>query len=414
MRKNHSSPIIGTALLFACLLATVSGCSALRRKPLQPQTAFGAIPKAVTTPQSAADADPSGLAAVAAFLERTAEFQLPGDPDLFSSPSTKPVAELSAKATKAVPALTGPFRPNAEGGRANRAVANAQVVLEEPVVRAPQLALPVVQSVSVRADPSLGVPASAPAKSRTTNTPLKVGGGDAAMTLDSLVALLEARVVEVKDFDAEWQLRVTQLALRRDTEAASVSSHLAPETRRILKGLVRAVAAVRAVARDPLLAGEKALERVEELRRILADRADPVISAVSLCHRVITFGVYEPMADTDFIAGRATQAIVYTEIHNFRSQETDDGQFRTRLATRLEVLTAEGESVWEHEEPEIDDVCRRRRTDFFIAQRVTLPPTLPAGKYVLKVLVEDKLSGRADEATHPFTIRSALLTAGGG
>ena len=77
------------------------------------------------------------------------------------------------------------------------------------------------------------------------------------------------------------------------------------------------------------------------------------------------------------------------------------------------VLSADGKSMWQREEPEIKDICRQRRTDFFLAQRVTLPPTLPAGEYVLKVYVEDKLSGRASEATHPFTIiEQATLTAG--
>ena len=110
------------------------------------------------------------------------------------------------------------------------------------------------------------------------------------------------------------------------------------------------------------------------------------------------------MADTEFVAGRGSQTIVYCEIRNFRSEQANDGSYRTVLATRLELLTDAGASVWQHEEPEIVDACRRRRSDFFIAQRVTLPPTLAAGRYVLKVLVEDKLSGKASEATHSFEV----------
>jgi hypothetical protein len=119
------------------------------------------------------------------------------------------------------------------------------------------------------------------------------------------------------------------------------------------------------------------------------------------------------MPETDFVAGRTLRTIVYSEIANFGSELTEDGHYRTQLATRLEILTADGRSVWDREEPEIVDLCRRRRNDFFIAQRVTLPPTLPADDYVLKVLVEDRLTGKVDEVAHRFAIRSALSAARG-
>ena len=98
---------------------------------------------------------------------------------------------------------------------------------------------------------------------------------------------------------------------------------------------------------------------------------------MAFCRKVVTFGVYEEMAPESFVAGRGIRTIAYTEIRDFRSERNEDGQYLTRLATRLEVLTADGRSVWGHEESDIVDLCRRRRTDFFIAQRVALPPTLP-------------------------------------
>ena len=85
---------------------------------------------------------------------------------------------------------------------------------------------------------------------------------------------------------------------------------------------------------------------------------------------------------------------MYSEIANLRAEKTAEGLFQTRLGTRLEVLTADGKSVWQREELEIVDTCRRRRSDFFIAQRVTLPPTLPAGDYVLRA------SNRMTHAQH--------------
>jgi hypothetical protein len=224
---------------------------------------------------------------------------------------------------------------------------------------------------------------------------------------DQLLLDLKSRASEMNDLDSEWRLRLAQLAFHRDAEAVEVSSNLPAGVRKMLTALIRAGVAVRQVARNPFLVGEEPLQRVEELRQVLADGADPVIPAVALCSKVVTFGVYEEMTDESLVAGQTAQTIVYTEIKNFNSELTDDGQYRTQLGTRLELFTVDGRSVWQHEEPEIVDVCRSRRSDFFIAQRVTLPPTLPAGDYILKILVEDKLSGKATEVSHPFVMNSA-------
>jgi len=69
--------------------------------------------------------------------------------------------------------------------------------------------------------------------------------------------------------------------------------------------------------------------------------------------------------------------------------------------------------LWTHEEPEIVDDCRRRRRDFFIAQRVALPANLPAGELVLKVLVTDKQSGKAQESTLPITMSGSSVATRG-
>ena len=70
--------------------------------------------------------------------------------------------------------------------------------------------------------------------------------------------------------------------------------------------------------------------------------------------------------------------------------------------------------MWVREEPEVEDVCRRRRADFFLAQRVSFPPTLPAGDYVLKVTITDKLSGLVGGADCLFTVQAPISVAGAG
>ena len=83
------------------------------------------------------------------------------------------------------------------------------------------------------------------------------------------------------------------------------------------------------------------------------------------------------------------------------------------MSRRQLTSSASGQSVWRHEEPEIVDVCRQQREDFFLAQMVTLPGTLGPGEYVLKVTVQDALSGKSNQAMLRFTLNSTSLAAAG-
>ena len=399
--------------MIAVTSGCVGGCSSLGRlssaspsqEPVKRQ-----VPVVVPTPPQD---DSNILAAVEAFLERTSEYD--------AAPSTIAGRQslhprIDAAGGQDTVAQATPLRSVLDPGRDSRdaggTFANAQVTLSssEPAGR-PLQALPVVESLSIATTPAGSAPAPEPALRNAANQPLDMHTAGPTSIVDRFVSYLRERAELREDPDGEWALRLALTALQRNAEAADVSAMLPREVGRLLPVLIRAVISVRAAARDPLLDGKEALSRVDKLHQMLADRADPVVSSLALCRKVVAFGVYEEMSDTEFVAGRTAQAIVYAQIDNLRSEETEDGEFLTRFATRLELLTAEGESVWRHEEPEIVDLCRRKRRDFFIALRIKLPATLPAGNYVMKLLVEDLLSGRADEGSQPLVINSALSTA---
>jgi hypothetical protein len=350
------------------------------------------------------------LAAVEAFLDRTRGYEAAPPPQpvatlVVSPPAVRPGGGSAERSPLFADRIASPAGPGA--------TANVYAALASDSA-VPRLALPVVKAVRVNAAPVPMKIADEQQTIRTTNAPLDVSAVAAAPSMESMETFLnelEHRAVERPDLQSEWSLRLAQLALFRDTEALAVSPQLAEPGRSLLSTLLAAAVAIRRGVQDPALDGAEALRRVDALRAALADRADPVVSHVVLCRRVVTFGVYEKIGATGIVAGRTAQAIVYSEVRNLRSEPTKDGGFRSLLATHLEVLTSDGASVWRHEEPEIVDQCRTRRTDFFIAQRMTLPPTLPAGDYVLKVLVEDRLSGRAHEAVTPLVIHSELSAA---
>jgi len=244
-----------------------------------------------------------------------------------------------------------------------------------------------------------------------TNVALNVHDEPAAFRFDDWLADLEVEAAQGRNIAAEWKLRLVELAIGRDVTRVELGSTLTDETRSLLGSLLETVQAVREVVADPIARGETALARAESLRQALADRSDPVVTTVALCQRVVTFGVYEEMQPDTLISGRDIQAIIYSEIENLHAEVTGAGQFETRLTTRLELFDTSGASVWLKEEPEIVDLCRRRRRDFFIAQRVTFPPTLPAGAYTLKVGIEDLHAGRAAEQAYPLTIQSPVSVA---
>jgi len=246
----------------------------------------------------------------------------------------------------------------------------------------------------------------------TTNEPLGVDKTDPSLLVDDLLTQLSER--RSADAGTEWSVRVAELAFDRESNPSEISSNLADASRAVLSAFLSLGEAVRANVRDPSHSANDTLVSLEDLRLTLLPKANLSVDNVALCRSVVTFGVYDEMDPETFIAGRSLQTIVYSEIRNFESQVTEDRQYRTELGTRLELLSKDGRSVWTHEEPQIVDVCRQRRRDFFIAQRITLPPTLPADEYVLKVSVEDKLSNKMNEVAHDLVLRPSSPVARGG
>ena len=270
----------------------------------------------------------------------------------------------------------------------------------------PRLAIPALQSVSIRWSKPTQIEDQPPPRSNNTNLGLNTEPAEETVLLGHVLGQMEEQVGTQQDFDSEWKLRLAQLSTGRVNDARQISKHLPEQSQRMLGALVETAVSVRNLGRDPMLTGEGALVQVADLRTVLAERADPVVSAVAFCRRVDTFGVYEVMAPGEFLAGQSVEAIVYAEVANLSSQLTTDNVYETQLSTRLEVLTIGGESVWQHEESEIIDTCKRRRTDFFVAQRILLPSRLSEGRHILKVTVVDLLANKRTQALHPFRVIS--------
>jgi len=55
--------------------------------------------------------------------------------------------------------------------------------------------------------------------------------------------------------------------------------------------------------------------------------------------------------------------------------------------------------VWQADPAVADESVRTHRRDFFLVKLITIPSSLPIGRYLLKVTVEDELAHRVAEAS---------------
>ncbi|MCW5766202.1 MAG: hypothetical protein KIT68_09535 [Phycisphaeraceae bacterium] len=142
------------------------------------------------------------------------------------------------------------------------------------------------------------------------------------------------------------------------------------------------------------------------------------IPVAALCRRVEGYGRYVPLGSANFLAGRAHPAIVYVEVANFAHRPVSgspgggEGEYAVELSQELNLFhDADGLLAWRSPERSAREVSRNMRRDYFLTQRIDLPPTLTVGRYRLKVIVRDKTSGAQAETTIAINIvADAALT----
>ena len=390
-----------TATAVAGSLA-IMGC-AWPRSMLSPRTATPPIaetppPNPQAQPETEAlRPDDTTLAAIETFLARTTDF---GPPP--SATDSKSAASPTGPQDATTKASADPNGAQAVESNADRALANMQLALPEPLARRAAVARPIVMGVTVRTPSLPAAPIAPPA--HVPNAPANAVAQSEAFSWDRVLQQLDAEAQSKQDFRSAFAALLTRLALGREIEGVAVGRDLPSASRDVLSRLIRSIAAVRDAVASTDVSATPALHAIDDLRGALANRADLEISSVELCRKVLTFGVYDALLETELTAGRSVPAIVYCEVRNFQSEADAEGKFVTRLSTRLEVLSVDGVSVLEKSEPEVVDVCRVRRSDFFLAQRITLPSTLASGDYVLKVAVEDLRGAKVAEVSKSFSL----------
>jgi hypothetical protein len=326
------------------------------------------------------------------------------------APRMIPATVIATRSPDPIPAQPAQQTSNDHQGNAlaDSTVANTRITVADRSRGSAktQQAVPVVKTVAISTTPSMSIakPTVPVVENRTTNQPMVADVADEEAILDRVFTDLRKSAGKNGGVAEFWRLMLAGLAFERQVDVDRSATSIPTDARQLIGAVSEVVEESRRLSRNPMLLGNDALKSVRNLNQIVAEKADPEVPIVRLCREVITFGVYEELDSALLVAGEPLHAIVYTEVTNFRSERQNDQKFRTILATHLELMTKNGETVWQREEPEIVDHCRQRRRDFFIAQRIQLPATIAPGDYVLKVLVEDKLSGRANEGVLDLTL----------
>jgi len=227
-------------------------------------------------------------------------------------------------------------------------------------------------------------------------------------TLSAIDARLATRVRDYPhDVSAHFDYQLLQFLMDQPVPNLSTISSLPDEDREMLSAVMDGLSMYRNNLRadNNMLLSKKVtplLEMADRLRSL----ADLTIPTLALCREVRGYGNYEPF-DGDpphFSAGAEHPVILYCEVQNFSSQLDDSKLWQTQLVQDAVLYTEGGMSVWTDKTQAVNDSARNRRQDFFIVQRMKLPATLPVGRYLLKVTIEDKQSHHVAEATQPLMI----------
>jgi len=134
----------------------------------------------------------------------------------------------------------------------------------------------------------------------------------------------------------------------------------------------------------------------------LEDKVPLGVSDLRLCRKVSGFGSFEPLPAADLKTGQPF--LVYCELTGLRYQARDTN-YVSRLSSRVELISArDGAKVWEQSLGEAEDQCRSRRRDNYVNYRITLPQSLPAGDYRLRLTQTDLVANHSASSQLPLTI----------
>ena len=152
----------------------------------------------------------------------------------------------------------------------------------------------------------------------------------------------------------------------------------------MLKGLATVV--------DPKAPDASRGAEIREAVAALEAGAPLEIADVRLCRMVHGFGNVELLESSTRKAGQSV--VLYSEIEGL-AYEPAGPAYRSRVDGKVELIPEGAEApAWSHPLSIVEDVCRKRRRDYFVGHKFTLPDGLTPGNYRLRLAQRDLVADR--------------------
>jgi hypothetical protein len=212
-------------------------------------------------------------------------------------------------------------------------------------------------------------------------------------------------VQDPRDIAAQLDYQLLQMLGGAAVPEMDRISSLPADDRELVGALLDALVNLRnGVRGDPDLMFSGKIRPLLELADRLRMQGALRIPTIALCRSVDAFGVYEPLQNAGFAAGREHWVIIYCEVENFTSRLNDQRMWETNLTQETVLYNDAGRRILEEKRQPARDLSRNLRRDYYIARRIRIPGSLPPGRYHLKVTISDDHSSRIAEAGTAFEV----------
>jgi hypothetical protein len=233
--------------------------------------------------------------------------------------------------------------------------------------------------------------------------------------LDRLIARAERDVAALPvgsnpATDAEYRrqqvrLRLLYLMAHHPEKSLTAIASLDPAEQEYWQQMIWAMA--KSLDAEPSSSpGERSVQVITPVNtalRRLRELADLTLTNTAFCEEISYFGNYKRFPKNEFVPGQPV--LFYTEIENFRSELTANGEYRTLLRSIIEVFDSEGRVRWKKTFAATEDLCRNQRRDYFHNYQFSIPERLSLGPYTLKLTVVDDLSGKQATNSVRFLVK---------
>jgi hypothetical protein len=236
-------------------------------------------------------------------------------------------------------------------------------------------------------------------------------------TIQRLIALMEAETARLKPgtsfaereeyIRCHAELRMLYLMSRQPTLALQAIPETDADTQEFWTSMMWSMSSYfdgQSMA-DPSDRAAATLDRLRAAEQFLQTSARLELRSLAFCDKIEGFGAYHPFENQVFRPGQ--EVLLYAEVRNFKTDITAAGRYRTSLKSTIEILKAgdDGELIERRHFSSTEDQSRSPRTDYFHSYKLDLPLHLTPGSYLLRLTLEDELSGKIGTSTIDFLVR---------